>query len=128
MVDSDYSMTTVDLNNIGYRDEPFVLAKDITQVFYVKDMSTRPKKRKLGKHNVESIGERRRHIVLLGKRKIVGIDEVNDEEDYNKLDDIPPISVPVDTSVLLASEEAPYLRSDHNEGTLVKRKFINIPT
>ena len=58
----------------------------------------------------------------------MGIDEVNDEEDYNKLDDIPPISVPVDTSVLLASEEAPYLRSDHNEGTLVKRKFINIPT
>ena len=33
MVDSDYSMTTVDLNNIGYRDEPFVLANDVTQFF-----------------------------------------------------------------------------------------------
>ena len=92
--------------------------------FYVKDMSTIPKKRK---HNVQSIGEPRRHIVLSGKRKIVGIDEVNDEEDYNKLDYIPPFLVLVDTSVLLASEEAPYLRSDHNEGTLVKRKFITVP-
>ena len=57
----------------------------------------------------------------------MGIDEVNDEEDYNKLDYIPPFLVLVDTSVLLASEEAPYLHSDHNEGTLVKRKFITVP-
>ena len=52
----------------------------------------------------------------------MGIDDINDEEDYNKLDDIPSFSVPVDTSVLLASEEAFYLRSDHNEGTLVKKE------
>jgi hypothetical protein len=39
-------MTTVDLNNLGYRDEPFVLAKDVNQVFYVKDMSTELKKGK----------------------------------------------------------------------------------
>ena len=45
-VDQQYGMTTVDLNNLGYRDEPFVLANDVAQVFYVKDMSTKPKKRK----------------------------------------------------------------------------------
>ncbi|KAK1678447.1 hypothetical protein QYE76_039295 [Lolium multiflorum] len=45
-VDKLYGMTTVDLNNLGYRDEPFVLAKDVAQVFYVKDMSTKPRKRK----------------------------------------------------------------------------------
>ena len=28
-VDNQYGMTTVDLNNIGYKDEPFVLAKDV---------------------------------------------------------------------------------------------------
>jgi hypothetical protein len=38
-VDHKYKMITVDLNNLGYRDEPFVLAKDVNQVFYVKDMS-----------------------------------------------------------------------------------------
>jgi hypothetical protein len=40
-------MTTVDLNNLGYRDEPFVLANDVAQVFYVKDMSSKPKKEKI---------------------------------------------------------------------------------
>ena len=29
----EYEMTIVDLNNLGYSDEPFVLAQDIAQVF-----------------------------------------------------------------------------------------------
>ena len=44
--DPQYGMTTVDLNNLAYADEPFVLANDVAQVFYVKDMSTKPRKRK----------------------------------------------------------------------------------
>ena len=28
-VNNQYGMTTVDLNNIGYKDKPFVLAKDV---------------------------------------------------------------------------------------------------
>ena len=35
-VDKDYGMTTVDLNNVGYKDEPFVLAADVNLVFYIK--------------------------------------------------------------------------------------------
>jgi hypothetical protein len=35
-----YGMAIVDLNKIGYKDEPFVLANDVTKVFYVKDMSS----------------------------------------------------------------------------------------
>jgi hypothetical protein len=34
-VDQLYGMTTADLNNLGYRDEPFILANDVAQVFYV---------------------------------------------------------------------------------------------
>ena len=45
-VDQLYGMTIVDLNNLGYRDEPFVLANDVAQVFYVKDMSSKPRKKK----------------------------------------------------------------------------------
>ena len=30
VVDNQYGMTTVDLNNIGYKGKPFVLAKDVT--------------------------------------------------------------------------------------------------
>ena len=91
---------------LGYRDEPFVLAKDVTQVFIVQDMS---------------------HIVLAGKRKIVGVDDVTDEEEYNKVEDITPFAVEVDTSILLAQEEARCARHDHNEGMIVKGTIINIP-
>ena len=51
-VDNEYGMTTVDLNNIGYKDEPFILAKDVNQVFYVNDMSTKPKKGKNDKDQI----------------------------------------------------------------------------
>jgi len=48
-VDQLYVMKIIDLKNLGYGYEPFVLANDVAQVFYVKDMSSRPKKRKKSK-------------------------------------------------------------------------------
>ena len=48
-VDQLYGITTVDLKNLGYRDELFLLAKDVAQVFYVKDMSSIQKKEKISK-------------------------------------------------------------------------------
>ena len=44
-----YGMTTVDLTNLASDTEPFVLVNDVAQVFYVKDMSTKPKKEKIWK-------------------------------------------------------------------------------
>ena len=35
-----------DLSNIGYKDEPFVLAKDVNQVFYVNDVYQTKKREK----------------------------------------------------------------------------------
>jgi hypothetical protein len=86
-------MTTVDLNNLGYRDEPFILAKDVAQVFYVKYMSSKPKKRKDKAMNT-SYDEPKRHIVLSGKRNIMGVEDKTDmSKDYNKFDEIPPFRV-----------------------------------
>ena len=62
-VDQLYGMTIVDLKNLAYRDEPFVLAKDVAQVFYVKDISTKPRNRKDKKTNT-SCYEPKCHIVL----------------------------------------------------------------
>ena len=70
-------MTTVDLNNLAYADEPFVLPNDVAQVFYVKDMSTKPRKIK-DKESNTSYDEPKRHIVLSGKRNIVGVDDKTD--------------------------------------------------
>jgi hypothetical protein len=52
VVDQKYGMTTVDLNNLAYMDEPFVLANNIAQVFYVKDMSTKKEKKKSAKEDI----------------------------------------------------------------------------
>ena len=65
----------MDLNNLGYIDEPFVPANDVAQVFYVKDMSTKPRKRK-DKEADTSYDEPKRHIVLSGKRDIMGVEGV----------------------------------------------------
>ena len=74
-----YGMTLVDFKKIGYKDEPFVLTKDVMQVFYVKDISSKPKK-----NQVKSNNEPKRHIVLPGKRKIIGVEDISDKsEDFD---------------------------------------------
>nr|AAR87252.1 putative transposase [Oryza sativa Japonica Group] len=115
MID-DSGMTTVDLNKVGYSDEPFVLANDVTQVFFVKDMSSKGKKGR-------GPDEPKRHVVLPGKRKIVGVEDKTDE-DYDQLDGQPPFTVTIDPSILLSNEDTPYSRSDHKEGTIVRRKYV----
>jgi hypothetical protein len=52
-----YGMTNVNFIFLNYREQQFVLAKDVTQVFYVKDPD--PSNRE------------EHHIVLLGKRKLL---------------------------------------------------------
>ena len=113
-VDDKYGMTTVDLNNLAYMDEPFVLATEVAQVFYVKDMSSKPRKRNQQKNT--STEEPKRHIVLSGKRNIVGVDNKTDmSEDYNKFHEIPPFTVKTDQSILLNDDDSPWLRHRKNK-------------
>jgi hypothetical protein len=71
--------------------------------------------------------EPKQHIVLSNKKNIVGVEDKTDlSEDYNKFVEIPPFTVNVDPCILLANEDAPYLRRDYNQGTYVKRKTITI--
>jgi hypothetical protein len=68
------------------------------------------------------------HIVLLEKRNIIRVENKTDlSKDYNKFVEILPFMVNADPCILLANEDAPYLRRDHNQGTYVKRKTITIP-
>jgi hypothetical protein len=104
-VDQQYGMITVDLNNLGYRNEPFVLANYVTQIFYMKDMSTKSRKRKDKQMNT-SHNEPKRHIVLSGKRIIVGVeDKTYMSKDYNKFDKILPFRVNTYPTILLNKEE-----------------------
>ena len=114
-----YGMTIVYFKMIS----SFILAKDVTHVFYVKDISSKPKK-----NQVKSDNEPKCHIVLPGKRKIIGVEDISDKsEDFDHFGDRPPFSVDVDPSILLSKEDAPYLRRDNDQGTFVKRKVINVP-
>jgi hypothetical protein len=69
-------MINVNFSFLGYREQPFVLAKDVTQVFYVKDL--------------DPANREEHHIILQGKRKIVGVEDVVDKEEYNQFDALPP--------------------------------------
>ena len=95
---------SVDLRNVGYKTEPFVLAKDVLQVFYVPD-------------TVRMTW----HIVLSGKRRIVGVHNAVDEEEFNQFDEIPPFAT-CELSRLTANDKTPYLRTDHNEKIYVRSK------
>jgi hypothetical protein len=64
-----YVMMNVNFRFLGYREQPFILAKDVTQVIYMKD----PDPANMEEH----------HIVLQGKRKNIGVEDVVDKEEYN---------------------------------------------
>jgi hypothetical protein len=64
-----YGLTNVNFRFLSYKEQPFVLAKNVTPVFYVKDLDPSNKEE--------------HHIILQGKRKIIGIEDVVDEEEYN---------------------------------------------
>ena len=55
--------------------------------------------------------EPKRHIVLSGKRNIVGVEDKTDmSEDYDKFHEIPPFAVKDDPSLMLINGDAPWLR------------------
>ncbi|XP_022008035.2 uncharacterized protein LOC110907351 [Helianthus annuus] len=99
----EYGFTLVDLTTDAYKSEPFILANQATQVFYVNDLS-----------------KPRYHIVLQGKRRILGVDNVDDEEEYNQFDEQPPFSVGIQSINNSSTEGTTYLRSDHDDGIYVK--------
>ena len=95
-------------------------------MFYVKGMSTKPKKGKTNDNGLDN--EPKCHIVPSGKRNIMGIeDRSNISEDYEKNDGIPPFIVNSDPSILLNNEDTPWLRRDYDQGTYVKKNFNVVP-
>ena len=89
-------------------------------------MSTKPKRGKNDDHSI--VNEPKCHIVLSGKRNIIGIENKSDmSRDYERDDQIPPFIVNKDPSILLNNEDTPWLRQDHNQGSYVKKKFTIVP-
>jgi hypothetical protein len=74
----NYGLTLVDLKILGHKDDSWVIVDRVAQVFYVLDSET-------GKH-----------IVVSGKQKIVGVDNVDDnDEDVNQFEEMPLFTNPM---------------------------------
>lgn len=94
---------SVDLQHVGFKSEPFVLAKEVLQIFYVRDTV-----------------RKKRHIALPGKKRIVGVQNAVDEEEFNQFDEIPPFASCA-LPRLSVNDKTPYLRTDHNERIRVRK-------
>jgi hypothetical protein len=101
-----YGMTNVNFRFLDYREQPFVLVKDVTQDFYVKN---------LGLANKEE-----HYIVLQGKRKIIGVKDVVDEEEYNQFDALPPFNKHITIPTIDDTEEPTYKHRDHDKANIVR--------
>ena len=71
------------------------------QVFYITDPA-----------------DKKWHVVLSDKRRIVGVANVVDEEDFDHFDEIPPFSSGVEN---IPVDEVPVVRTDHDEGIWIER-------
>jgi hypothetical protein len=71
----NYGLTLADINNAGYKDDPWVLASRVAYVFYVADPYGElfPKRKS-------------KHMVIYRKQRIIVVDGVEDVEVYNQYD------------------------------------------
>ncbi|XP_015619179.1 uncharacterized protein [Oryza sativa Japonica Group] len=67
----NFGLTIVDFENVGHKDDPWVLADRVAQVFYVTDPS-----------------HLKKDIVISGKQRILGVDDVEDVEAYNQYENM----------------------------------------
>ena len=92
--------------NVSAKNEPWVLAKHVTQCFFITDPS-KPS----------------RVVVRRGKRCIVGMDGVANEEDYDQYgdpmredDDDDEAYIKRRNRTTLPKDHRPFKRRSHNEG------------
>jgi hypothetical protein len=97
----NYGLTLIDLKNIGHKDDPWVLADRVTQVFYVLDP------------------EGGKHVVISRKQKIVGVENVEDnDDDVNQFEEMPLFTNPMNIKHIEREFDKnlmPYMRKGGNE-------------
>jgi hypothetical protein len=94
-----YGLMIVDLNNVAYKGDPWVLASKVAQVLYVAN----PTKKTM-------------HVVIPGKQNIIGVDGIDDVEEYNQYDemnlfaDLPQKMRSIEASI--RKDDKPWARKD----------------
>ncbi|XP_074283650.1 uncharacterized protein LOC141608187 [Silene latifolia] len=93
----DMGFTLVDFNFLGHKDDLYILASQAKQIFYIEDPL-----------------DKKRSVVRNGKRRILGVDGVVDEEEYDQVDELSPFLTTC-PNVQVVRDEV-YVREDHDEG------------
>ena len=68
----EYRKTCVNRTTMAYHADPFILASDATQIFFVEDP--------LHKNG---------HLAMHGKRRVLGVDDVANQDEYDEFDELP---------------------------------------
>ena len=91
--------TTVNLTTVAFKNDPFIPANLVHQVFYIVD----PRNKK-------------RHVVMPSKRSIIGVDGVISEEECNNIDDTPGPSCSLPQRYQYEDlPESPQIHDQHRE-------------
>jgi hypothetical protein len=69
VVKDKYEFISIDLNHQRYKSKPFVLAKHVSQVFYVADTTNA-----------------RLKVIIPGKQRIIRVENVVDDEEFDQFD------------------------------------------
>ncbi|XP_057418342.1 uncharacterized protein LOC130712526 [Lotus japonicus] len=104
----DSGFIQVDFKRVGFKDDPFILASQAEQIFYVPDPA-----------------DSKRSIVLLSNKINVNNDDGQYIQEDNAIEDDPflGISQPVDTDS--DEDDSYYVRDDHDEGIWMNIAFHN---
>ena len=68
----EYRKTCVNRTTMAYHADPFILASDATQIFFMEDP--------LHKNG---------HLAIHRKRRVLGVNDVADEDEYDEFDELP---------------------------------------
>ena len=68
----DYRKTCVNKTTMTYHKDPFILASDATQIFFAEDPLCKSC-----------------HVVMHVMRRVLGVDDVADEDEYDEFDELP---------------------------------------
>jgi hypothetical protein len=101
----EYRFTIIELRNVGHKDEPWVLTLTVAQLFYILDLK-----------------DEKKHIVVPSKQRVVGVDNMEDEEEYNQFEEVPffvdTTRINIVETKISYSNVIPYVHT-HGEGKLV---------
>jgi hypothetical protein len=76
---NNYGVRVLDLSKVGYKDNPWIMANRVAQVFYAEQILSPNEKKSTYKP---------KHVVFPGKQQAIGVDGVSDLDEFNEFSDM----------------------------------------